>query len=231
MIERMNRNKENSNYYTDYEINLLDKKNTRYLNYASYYIIEDVFNKDKIAVINNSLSKFDNQTISGSVVGKNADESKMAKYRNSDILFLEKEMEFEKKIVKTTESVNKNIFNFNLTSYMNPQYTIYNKDMYFDWHPDGPLGILDTRGFNCIPDNLDWRKLSAVLALSAEDSYIGGDFQILVPSSHPDHCIHTIRLDAGSMIFFPSFLAHRVTPVTAGTRKTLVFWFCGPRWQ
>ena len=231
MMYRINRDKEHSSYYTDYDINLLDKKKLQYLNYASYYIMEDVFNKTEIANIYDSLLKFDDKVTGGSVIGKTEEESKKEKYRNSNILFLEKEMEFEKRIIEITESVNKNIFNFNLTTYMNPQYTVYDKDMYFDWHPDGPLGILDSRGFNCIPNNLEWRKLSAVLALSDESSYTGGDLQIMLPSNTPDTCIHTIRLDAGSMIFFPSFLSHRVTPVITGNRKTLVFWFCGPRWQ
>ena len=62
--------------------------------------------------------------------------------------------------------VNENIFNLNLTSYMDPQYTIYKEDQYFDWHPDGPFGIMDARGMNCIPSYLQWRKLSAVLALT-----------------------------------------------------------------
>ena len=32
----------------------------------------------------------------------------------------------------------------------------------------------------------------------------------------------------GDMIVFPSYLWHRVKPVTKGTRKSLVIWFIGP---
>jgi len=31
----------------------------------------------------------------------------------------------------------------------------------------------------------------------------------------------------GTIVFFPSFLLHRVTPLTGGVRKSLVTWFCG----
>ena len=31
----------------------------------------------------------------------------------------------------------------------------------------------------------------------------------------------------GSVIVFPSFVWHRVTPVTKGTRYSLVLWTCG----
>jgi PKHD-type hydroxylase len=33
--------------------------------------------------------------------------------------------------------------------------------------------------------------------------------------------------EKGTVLIFPSFLMHRVTPVTKGTRKALVFWTGG----
>ena len=36
------------------------------------------------------------------------------------------------------------------------------------------------------------------------------------------------RLEEGSIIVFPSFVEHRVTPVTEGIRYSLVSWFVGP---
>ena len=33
----------------------------------------------------------------------------------------------------------------------------------------------------------------------------------------------------GTVVAFPSFLYHRVTPVTSGLRKALVAWIAGPR--
>ena len=35
----------------------------------------------------------------------------------------------------------------------------------------------------------------------------------------------------GAFITFPSFMLHRVTPVTRGTRWSLVAWVLGTRWR
>ncbi len=35
----------------------------------------------------------------------------------------------------------------------------------------------------------------------------------------------------GRMIFFPSFLIHRVAPVTQGIRRSLVIWVTGPKFR
>ena len=35
----------------------------------------------------------------------------------------------------------------------------------------------------------------------------------------------------GSIIVFPSFLYHQVTPITKGTRYSLVMWVLGRPWQ
>jgi PKHD-type hydroxylase len=45
-----------------------------------------------------------------------------------------------------------------------------------------------------------------------------------------EQCICSAPFSAkerGSVIVFPSFLYHQVTPVTRGTRKVLVNWYCG----
>lgn len=235
MIAKINRS-EKDVFYTDYDINLIKSKGQQFLHYAPYYILEKGFSKSEVENLSKILSAYDQKAYKGSVIGSNPDEAIKNNYRNSDVCFIENNtnLEFEMfndKIIDTAEKVNSQVFNLELTSTMDPQYTIYNETMHFDWHPDGPFGVLDARGLNCIPNHLQWRKLTCVTMLNDEDTYEGGDFQIFSPSTSPENCIHTIRLDAGSMIFFPSYTAHRVTPVTRGTRKTLVHWFCGPRWR
>lgn len=235
MISKFDKS-ERENFFTNYDMKLLEDKQHRYLHYAPYYILENAFNPSEVSKLNDVLYKYDYTTKKGSIIGSTSEQAIENNYRNSEIYFVESNADpefevFNDKIIEITERVNSQVFNLDLKSCMNPQYTIYAKDMHFDWHPDGPLGVLDARGLNCIPDHLHWRKLTAVTALTPETFYEGGDFQIMSPSASPKDCIHTIRLDAGSMIFFPAFTAHRVTPVQAGTRKTLVHWFCGPRWR
>jgi hypothetical protein len=67
-------------------------------------------------------------------------------------------------------------------------------------------------------------KLTAILNLS-QDSYEGGEFQIF------DKTDSTIDFGTGSLLIFPSYYFHRVTPVTSGERITLSCWYDGPNFR
>jgi predicted 2-oxoglutarate/Fe(II)-dependent dioxygenase YbiX len=41
--------------------------------------------------------------------------------------------------------------------------------------------------------------------------------------------VEDLPAERGSVLAFPSFLYHRVTPVTGGVRRALVAWIAGPR--
>ena len=95
------------------------------------------------------------------------------------------------------------------------QFTKYDgsKKQHYDWHTDS--------GVKPNP-NGKVRKLSMTVALVDGDQYEGGDFEIIgLKEPLP-------RLEKGTIIVFPSFIDHRVTPVTKGTRYSLVTWFVGP---
>ena len=96
------------------------------------------------------------------------------------------------------------------------QYTIYDSsNAHYTWHVDhgGNVGISP-------------RKLSLVLQLSDPSEYEGGDLEILA-NSEP------VKIDKerGLVSAFPSYVLHRVTPVTKGIRKTIVVWLTGPRFK
>ncbi len=84
---------------------------------------------------------------------------------------------------------------------------------HYDWHMD--LGPSSTR-----------RKVSVVMQLSDENDYEGGDLMLLY--GHKPRKGSRAR---GDLIAFPSFVMHKVTPVTAGTRFSLVAWFVGPEFK
>jgi PKHD-type hydroxylase len=93
------------------------------------------------------------------------------------------------------------------------QYTVYGADQHFDWHLD--LG----------PGSTSARKLSMSIQLSDPDEYHGGALEFISLSPHPE------AIRRGTAIIFPSFLAHRVTPVTRGVRRSLVAWAYGPTFR
>ena len=68
------------------------------------------------------------------------------------------------------------------------------------------------------------RKLSLSLALN--DDFEGGEFQI---NEGKETNPITVPMHKGRVVLFPSFMIHRVTPITKGTRKSIVVWVNGPK--
>jgi PKHD-type hydroxylase len=80
----------------------------------------------------------------------------------------------------------------------------------YGWHRDAELGqVFDI-------------KLTALLNLS--EHYTGGDFELWL-----DQPTTITEFGPGSMLIFPSWLLHRVTPVLTGTRNTLTYFLTGPQ--
>ena len=61
------------------------------------------------------------------------------------------------------------------------------------------------------------------IQLTDPSEYEGGELQLKSKNS-----ITTVSKKKGTIIFFPSFMLHRVTPVTKGVRHSLVGWITGP---
>ena len=103
------------------------------------------------------------------------------------------------------------------------QYTRYDSDNYYHWHMDQTLEM----------DRPDSRKLSICINLTDPSEFEGGEFWISKSHVVPEK-IKPMRLDfmrkRGSAIVFPSFVFHKVAPVTKGTRHSLVCWMRGPAW-
>lgn len=72
------------------------------------------------------------------------------------------------------------------------------------------------------------RKISMTVNLTNPDNYDGGDLKFDF-GPHNDKRYHTCKeiRPKGSIIVFPSFVHHQVTPVTRGTRFSLVMWNLG----
>lgn len=99
------------------------------------------------------------------------------------------------------------------------QFTTYaaEDEGHYDWHVDV---FWETPKFY-------QRKLSMVIQLSDEYSYGHGDLEV-------EHNIIPNRDELrkrGTVFIFPSFLKHRVTPVSMGIRHSLVAWIEGPNWR
>ena len=104
------------------------------------------------------------------------------------------------------------------------------------FNPDG-TPMLDTFGNPLTEDNLATsnpsligkvRKLSVTISLNKPEEYEGGNLKFDF-GPHSDERFHecTEIRPQGSVIVFPSHVYHQVTPVTKGTRYSLVGWNLG----
>ena len=108
------------------------------------------------------------------------------------------------------------------------QFTIYEQGHHYGWHQDiWPEAYPETHNDPDVRNKN--RKISSVLALNSNDEYEGGVLQIALDEFHtPKRVIEKVDLSTtGSLVVFPSYLWHRVTPVTKGIRYSLVMWTLG----
>ncbi|MBI1169776.1 2OG-Fe(II) oxygenase [bacterium] len=122
------------------------------------------------------------------------------------------------RMIGVVARANREAFGFDLTECgESPQVARYDaaRQGHFDWHSDIGAGALAAR-----------RKLTVVVQLSDPQDYVDGSLEL-----RPDSSIRTAPRDRGMAIVFPSFVLHRVTPVTQGTRWSLTLWSHGPAFR
>jgi PKHD-type hydroxylase len=108
-----------------------------------------------------------------------------------------------------THSLNRR-YNFRLSGFTEPLHFIsYGPGGHFEWHSDQAGGQTSTR------------KISISIQLSEQSEYAGGDFEFC------PHGVMTEFRGLGNALAFPSYLPHRVSPVTSGRRNALVAFIHG----
>lgn len=113
------------------------------------------------------------------------------------------------------QRLNADYFKFDLTGFIEGfQFTKYEA-------PDGKYGKHVDIGKDCYI-----RKLSFVLQLSDPKDYEGGELVI-----HTEDTPIVMKKEQGYLTVFPSYTLHEVTPVTKGTRYSLVGWITGPKFR
>ena len=124
-----------------------------------------------------------------------------------------------KRFLNVTKHINNRAqWNFNIDTIEPLQYGEYSIGGKYNWHVDQ-----HHKPYN---DNRV-RKISFSILLN--DEFEGGEFDLECydPSKKPRY--KTIQLKKYEGVFFQSDWFHRVRPVTAGIRKSLVGWTLGPK--
>ena len=116
---------------------------------------------------------------------------------------------------------NAEFFNYSLEYFQAIQFARYKDGGHYDWHQDASPQDLANEG----------RKLSLTMSLTDDTTYDGGLLQFYNGGKVYEDKDHDVEKDikaVGSVIVFDSRDWHRVTPVTKGTRYSIVCWTVGP---
>lgn len=151
--------------------------------------------------------------ISRATVG---DENNAPNVRQSHVSWIDVSDETKwiyEKLSPIVTELNNEYFGFNLWGFQEDlQYTVYDASRgseHYDWHVDSNVknGIA--------------RRLSIVMQLSHPHEYEGGELWLHNVTES------VMQKEQGIIFAFPSYMLHRVTPVTKGVRRSLVAWVTG----
>jgi PKHD-type hydroxylase len=187
-------------------------------NETTFAFWEKVFNDEeieKIIEIGESQYKMQAAKTAGEEINQTSD----GKARKSQVSWIELTSESQfiyDRIRDIVTLLNGKFFQFDLYGFVEHiQYTLYDgENSHYTWHVD--KGIT----------NASPRKLSVVIQLSDPSEYDGGNLELLY-GDQPDRA----KKAKGMMYVFPSYLLHRVTPITSGKRRSLVVWLSGPKFR
>jgi PKHD-type hydroxylase len=187
------------------------------INQTDYYWFEKGFSNVEIRNVLRVSKLYDYKEAmiaSESETGEKTEDS----IRKSQIKWMPPELDktewIYEKLMEMSLKANFDLWKFDLTTIRDAiQYTEYdgNEEGGYDWHMD--MGRFP----------YSHRKVSITVQLSDPDDYEGGDLEIWTGGVEP---IKAPR-QKGAVVIFPSFLMHRITPVTKGVRKSLVLWVGG----
>lgn len=148
-------------------------------------------------------------------------EDPMGKRRITDISWLERNAETQwlfTRLEQIVQQVNSQYYKYEIYRDLRErlQYTVYESSRggHYNWHVDH--GALAPHP----------RKLSISVQLSEPSDYQGCDLEL----NFGDDIVPAPRA-RGTVVTFSSYVLHRVTPITAGVRKSLVAWVSGPEFK
>ena len=155
----------------------------------------------------------------GSVGNGNGSGKVNKKARDSEVMWIHHDQNSDwlfQTFSNLVSRVNYDHFMYDIEGFENFQYTRYRKGEFYDWHIDsGDMW------------NPYERKISASIVLSDPKDYEDGEFQCIIGGRVDEPM--TIKPKKGDVVFFASWMPHRVLPVKKGVRKSLVCWVMGKR--
>jgi len=160
------------------------------------------------------------------------------KKRNSEVVWLD-ELWIYNHVTPYIHAANRNAgWNYHLETPEHTQFTKYGPNQHYGWHQDCEIQLKPNKNHRIDYYNGKMRKLSMTCLLNDPSEYKGGEFEFDYRNYDPDkrnkkqhESVVTEATSKGSILVFPSYLWHRVKPITKGIRYSLVVWMLGNEWQ
>lgn len=175
---------------------------------------EGGFSAEELNWLQEKAKKADQQATVGGPAGES-----IKNIRRSQVSWLESTPDSKwvfERLGHIAATLNAQFYRFDLTGFgEHIQLTNYDQSEHgmYGWHQDsggsGPS-----------------RKLSLVLQLTDPNQYEGGNLQLFTAKEPAN-----VMKQRGLLVAFPSYTLHQVTPVTQGSRQSLVAWISGPAFK
>jgi PKHD-type hydroxylase len=184
----------------------------------NYYWYKEGFNKEELEKVYKGVENL--PFVEATVIG-NQYPLTIKSIRSSSVKWIPKNDEWMwlyDKLMDMATTANKEIWNFNLISAPELiQYTEYYdvEGGHYNWHQDIGAG------------GASHRKVSITVQLSEPDEYEGGNLEMWKGGES----YSVAERGAGVVFIFPSYMMHRVTKVTKGTRRSFVLWVGGDHYR
>ena len=161
---------------------------------------------------------------------KNPDKLKeLYSKRDSNISWLSQVWIYKNIVPYVKQAMDRFEWNYEINRAESCQFTTYYPGQFYDWHQDS---FVDRKIIDQYKGNN--RKISASVILNDPSEYEGGDLQFHMRNNDSPEKLNVEKVpfkDQGTVSVFPSFVYHRVLPVTKGVRYSLVMWLQGPDWR
>jgi len=182
--------------------------------FADYTWFSNFFTAEEVAAIR---ALWDENAAKNAEVNNAGKAETRDELRRSQIMFLKPGANdwIYERLSQACIQTNTNRYKFEILGFQTElQLASYSNTDFFEWHMDFGAGDISNR------------KLSISVQLSDSDEYEGGDLQFMINQN-----IVNAPREKGTAIIFPSFALHRVTPITSGSRKSIVGWIAGPPYR
>lgn len=204
-------------------MNYLFKKETN--NPQQYYWYQNGLTQEEVEKVIKLAAEIPKHTAS---IGGESKKDNIKETRSSSVKWIPKSSEWDwlyERMLYLAEDANNAIWKFDLISAPEKiQYTEYyaSESGHYNWHQDIMDGEQGSK-----------RKVSITIQLSDDGDYKGGDLEISLGGDGSGGLATNIVCPRGLGVgvLFPSYMMHRVTRVTEGTRKSLVIWVGGSHYR